>query len=109
MNKIGKIKSVTFGYGGYQDAMFGISFSLGSDKEHWGVDDFWGTWSREPDATCKWTKQEQDAEWAQTMRALKETMNNAKVSSLEQLRGKPVEVTFEGNILKSWRILTEVI
>ena len=26
-----------------------------------------------------------------------------------KLKGKPVEVTFEGNTLKEWRILTEVL
>jgi hypothetical protein len=42
---IGKIQSATFGMGGYQDAMIGVSWTLGSDKECWGVGDFWGAWA----------------------------------------------------------------
>jgi hypothetical protein len=28
---------------------------------------------------------------------------------VDELKGKPVEVTFDGNMLKEWRILTEVL
>lgn len=34
---------------------------------------------------------------------------DAKVSYISQLKGKPVEVTLEGNMFKSFRILTEVL
>ena len=38
-----------------------------------------------------------------------ETLNAAAVEDVAKLVGKPVEVTFEGNTLKDWRILTEAI
>lgn len=36
-------------------------------------------------------------------------LQDAKVRKLSQLINKPVEATFEENMLKSWRILTEVL
>lgn len=36
-------------------------------------------------------------------------LKDAKVNFISQLKGKPVEVTLEGNIFKSFRILTEVL
>jgi hypothetical protein len=43
------------------------------------------------------------------MRYVSKLLKEAKVDSVDKLKGKPVEVTFEGNTLKSWRILTEVL
>lgn len=40
---------------------------------------------------------------------LAEYMQAAKVNHLAKMRGTPVEATFDRDILKSWRILTEVI
>jgi len=58
--KIGKIQNVGYGFGGYQGAMFGIGFILGSDKEGWEVGDFWGFWGANTKHTdnCKWTEEE---------------------------------------------------
>jgi hypothetical protein len=36
-------------------------------------------------------------------------LTDAKVYSVDKLKGKPVELTFDGNMLKEWRILTEVL
>lgn len=36
-------------------------------------------------------------------------MQEAKVQNLHEMEGKPVEVEFEGNMIKDWRILTEVL
>lgn len=43
------------------------------------------------------------------MRFISKLLKEAKVDEVYQLKGKPVEVTFEGNMLKEWRLLTEVI
>jgi hypothetical protein len=43
------------------------------------------------------------------MRYVSKLLKDAKVSSVDELKGKPVEVTFDGNMLKEWRILTEVL
>ena len=39
--KLGRIKSIRFGLGGYQDSCLGLSVSLGADG--WAVGDFKGT------------------------------------------------------------------
>ena len=107
--EIGKIKSIAFGWGGYQDAMIGVSVDLGSDKDSWGVGDFRGAWGTKVDKYTKWTDEERLIELGKTCMWVKGLLSDAKVQTLDKLKGTPVEVTFEGNTLKSWRILTEVI
>lgn len=107
--EIGKIRKVKFGFGGYQDAQFGVSFDIGSDKLGWGVGDFRGYWATEHDKRCKWSEQDRLASLGETCMWLSKILNDAKVSDISKLIGIPVEVTFDGNTLKSWRVLTEVI
>ena len=38
-----------------------------------------------------------------------ELLHQAKVDRVEKLVGKPVEITWDNHMLKSWRILTEVL
>lgn len=102
----GKIKSVKLGAGGYQDAMFGFTFTLGGKS--WGVGDFWGTWA-EHSEYCKWTVAEQNKAFLNAFLKVKQLMADAGVASLHKLEGVPVEVEFEGDTLKSWRIMTEVL
>ena len=44
-----------------------------------------------------------------TINLISKLLTEAKVNSIDQLKGKPVEVEFEGNTLKGWRILKEVL
>lgn len=106
--KIGKIERVAFGFGG--DVMFGLSVTLSGPS--WGVGDFKGTWSYShitPDANYKWTEEDRARIYLETVRFVENLLKDAKVLSVEQLKGKPVEATFDGMLLKSWRILTEVL
>ena len=105
--KLGKINKVKFGSGGYDDAMFGVTFNLGGNG--WGVGDFWGMWSNPPSPHAKWTVEDQMKSRAETMTKLIDLMQKAKVNDLNKLQGIPVEVTFEFKSLKSWRILEEVL
>lgn len=105
--KLGKINVVQLGFGGYQGAMFGVYFDLGGKA--WGVSDFWGFWARDPDKGTKWTDADKDKRFAEVMRQLQKLMEEANVRDLDQLKGKPVEVIFKDQTLKSWRILTEVV
>jgi hypothetical protein len=43
------------------------------------------------------------------MRYISDLLHDAKVDSVEKLKGVPVEILFEGNTLKEWRIFTEVL
>lgn len=105
--KLGKINRVIFGSGGYNDAMFGVSFELGG--QGWGVADFWGMWTGDPSPHAKWTKEDQLKHRAETMGKIIDLMQKAKVNDLNKLQGIPVEITFEFGTLKSWRVLEEVL
>lgn len=102
--QLGKIQNATLGNGGYQDACFGMSFTLGGDT--WGVCDFWGTWESKPE---KYTDEEWKAFHAETYTKIMKLMKDAKARDMSDLEGKPIEATFDGNTLKSWRILKEVL
>ena len=108
--KLGKIESVQFGLGGYQDSQLGLSITLGDGS--WGVGDFKGNWDAESikwSENCKWTEEDRDKGYSDTMRFLSKLLKDAKVRSVDKLKGIPVEVTFDGNTLKEWRVLTEVL
>lgn len=104
--EIGKIRSIRLGMGGYQDAMFGVTFDLGGKS--WGVGDFWGTWAHW-DKHCKWTVEDQIKQFGATMAKLRDLITKAKVNSINELKNVPVEVIFEDQCMKSWRILEEVL
>jgi hypothetical protein len=108
--RLGKIESVHFGLGGYQGAMLGIHVTLGNGS--WGVGDSRGQWDAEQ-ISCsehsKWSESDRDVWYAEIMRYVSKLLKEAKVDSVDKLKGKPIEATFDGNMLKEWRILTEVL
>jgi hypothetical protein len=108
--KLGKIQDVSFGLGGYQGAMIGIHVTLGN--EGWSVGDSRANWDAEQiecSEYTQWTEEDRDGWYAEIMRYVSKLLEDAKVDSVDKLKGKPVEVTFKGNTLKEWRILTEVL
>lgn len=107
--KLGRIEKVSFGYGGYQDVQFGLQVTLGDGS--WAVGSFNGGWSADIECTehCKWTEADRDRAFSDTMRYVNGLLKDAKVKSVAELKDIPVEVEFDGNTLKSWRILTEVL
>jgi hypothetical protein len=58
---------------------------------------------------AKWTEKDRDRNYAEIMRFVSKLLDDAKVDSIDKLKGVPVEVTFENRTLKSWRVLTEVL
>lgn len=107
--ELGKIEAVHFGYGGYQDAMIGVRFSLGGDG--WGTNDFWGCWSFERSELAIWTEAERLEKFGEIVMRINALLKTAKVNSLDELKNKPIEAVFDSPIgkLLSWRILTEVL
>jgi hypothetical protein len=108
--RLGKIEAVSFGLGGYQGCMLGISFTLGDGG--WGVGDFKGNWDAElikHTEHSKWSEEDRSKAYDETMRYVSKLLKDAKVDSVDKLKGVPVEVTFDGNLLKEWRVLTEVL
>lgn len=108
-SKLGKIASARFGYGGYQDAQFGLSLEFICDG--WGCGTFCGAWSIEIEVgpQTKWTETDRDAEFAACVRRLNNWMRDANVRDVSALVGIPVECTFENNTLVAWRVLKEVL
>lgn len=84
--ELGKIKKAEYGFGGYQDTMMGLTLQLGG--ESWGVGDFIR---------------------AEETPRLKKLLIDTKSQSVAQLVNKPIEITFDGNVMKEWRVLTEVL
>lgn len=107
--KIGKIQNIKFGKGGYQNAMIGISVDLGSDTKHWGVGDFKGAWGMERKFEMNWTEEDRIKQLGELVIWFNDLLEKAKVETLNELIGKPVEVTFEDDQLTEWRILSEVL
>ena len=108
--KLGKIESISFGLGGYQGAMIGLHVTLGDGS--WGVGDSRVNWDSEQikwTENTQWSESDRDKWFADITRYVSKLLKEAKVDSVDKLKGKPVEATFNGNTLKEWRILTEVL
>ncbi len=104
---LGKIKSVYFGIGGYNEACMGITFTL--ETTSGSVGDFWGTWSIERSAYTKWTEADRITKLGEMVMRISSLLKDAKVEDVAKLKGIPVEVEFAENCLSSWRILKEVL
>jgi len=108
--QLGKIQKVRFGYVGYQNAMMGISFTFGGDD--WGVGTcITGGWGKSIEANdrSEWTEESRNKERAELVEKIDDLLDKAKVDDVYKLKGLPVEITFDGNTLKDWRLLTEVL
>jgi hypothetical protein len=102
---LGKIEKITIGVGGYQDAMFGVTFNLSSQQG--SCVDFWGWFTTEP--CTKWTEEDRIKKMGESFWKLYGIMRDAKVNDTMDLVGKPIEIVFENGRLSSWRILKEVL
>ena len=108
--KLGKIETVRFGIGGYQDACIGLHVSLSMQSS--GVADSKSAWDANKikhSEHCKWTEEDRSKQYDEIMRYLSDLLHKAKVNTVDQLKGIPVEATFEGVTFKEWRILDEVL
>lgn len=111
--ELGKISHVKFGIGGYQDAMLGLYLTFDSTSG-WGVTTSIDTWDAELiecSQYAKWTEEDRSNCYDQIVRKISKLLNEAKVKDINDLVGIPVECIFDNktNMLKDWRILTEVI
>jgi hypothetical protein len=104
---LGKITKAEFGWGGYNDAMLGLTLSFASNSS--GVSFHRGDWGVECTEHCRWTEAERLNGLGKAIMYLGTILTNAKKQSVHQLVGTPVELTLEGNLLKDWRVLTEVL
>lgn len=98
---LGKIVQARIGFGGYQEAMFGLTIVMD-----------YGPYSSIDFISCGWKSKEKCNMDLMGQMAFKllELLMDSNVSSLEDLVGVPVEVTLgNGGVLAHWRVLTEVI
>ena len=106
--KLGKIEHVYFGFGGYQEAITGLwlTFSMKGSGVSSGIS---GAWNSEPDKYCKWTKEDQIKQNGEMINNVVDILKKAKVDRVDKLKNVPVKLFFEGNLLKKWEILEEVL
>jgi len=77
-----------------------------------GISDTRSAWDAERiecSEYAKWTEADRSKQYDEIMRYVSKVLSDAKVDTIDQLKGKPVEITFEDRVIKSWRILTEVL
>lgn len=107
---LGKIDTIRFGIGGYQDACIGVHVNI--KVAGGGVSDsksFWDKNRIEHTSNSKWSEYDRSEKYAEIVSYLSDLMHSAKVDSIDKLKGIPVEAEFEGMDLVSWRVLTEVL
>ena len=103
---LGKIDFAEFGT--IRDYPFMIGLQLGFKIGGGGVMDG-GKYTVNISKECKWSEQERTAAVVTAIEDVYKLLNEAKVNYVSQLINKPVEVTIENRIFKSFRILTEVL
>jgi hypothetical protein len=107
---LGKIESIKLGYGGYQDAMFGLTVVFSLEGGSSGCTDFKGWWCDSPSENAKWTVEDKNKIIVDVHEKIIEMCEQANVNSLDELVGTPVEVVFDRSYkFPSWRILIEVL
>jgi len=108
---LGKIESVKFGLGGYQEEMLGLHliFSYNNCETASTSYSAWDCIKVEHNEYCNWTEEDRSKKYSEIMRFLSKILNEAKCKTVDELKNKPVELTFEENELVNWRILTEVL
>lgn len=108
VKELGRITAATFGFGGYDDAMIGLSISIGGKS--WGSGDFKGEWAhKEVPQGAKWTAESRLTRLGEAVLYLRDLLVAAKVKDVAELVGVPIEATFDGTRLQSWRVLEEVL
>ncbi len=103
---LGKISSVTFGK---RDGRFGLWLTLSGE---YSVQTSYECWDLEeiiPNDNHKWTEEDRDKQLINIMRKISKLLKQAKVDNVNHLLNIPVEIEFEKNMLREWRILEEVL
>ena len=108
---LGKISSIYFGIGGYQESMLGLHtcFTFDGGSSICTSDASWDYHTVEHNKNTKWTEQSRLDKYAKITCSISELLSKAKVRSVSELRNMPVEITLDGMTLYSWRLLEEVL
>lgn len=106
--ELGKISSASFGMGGYQDCMIGLSLTF-STKGGGAVSTFLGAWAAERSGTALWTEESRLQKIGAACMKLADLLKKTGKRDVAELAGAPVEITFDGNRMVDWRLLEEVL
>lgn len=106
--KLGRIENIEYGACGYQGVMLGLRVSIAGTGWRVGADKP-GAWTTERTHTTEWTEDDRIKSLGKNAMYVNKLLKDAKVEYVSQLKGKPVECRFHGNVLSSWRILKEVL
>ena len=102
--ELGKITKASFGKLYDRPNIFGLFLEFGGQS--WGIGDG-GRYAF--NIEYKGADGERNVAALKVADTVKDILDEAKVSTVDQLIGIPVEVTTEGNMFKSFRVLTEVL
>lgn len=105
--ELGRITEATFGFGGYQEAMIGLSLTFGGKS--WGCGHFEGAWGIDRSEYAKWSEEDRLRQLGEACMKLRDILRKSGKQHVGQLIGVPVECSFDGTLLKSWRVLEEVL
>jgi hypothetical protein len=105
--ELGKIETVSFGI---RDGRLGLhlEFTFGAKGCIWS-EWTWDFVSVERTNNAQWTELEREQRAVELMKKISRYLNEAKVTSISDLKNIPVECSFLGNMMRSWRVLKEVI
>ena len=104
---LGKITNFKLGT---RESRFGAHFTLETTTGATQSSEcFWSPSEIKISEYTKWTEEDRDKEMVKFLRWLNKLMHDAKATDINQMVGKPIEVTWNNNMLSSWRILTEVL
>ncbi len=102
---LGKISSAHFGLDRDRPFLFGLELCFTGDG--WGT---YGIYLQNIADSCEWESENKRNElFFKLCKKVENILKQAKVNGVDELVGKPVEVTFENNSFKDFRILTEVL
>lgn len=114
VTRLGKIHGAYFGRGGIQNSLLGIHLVLSGRDLESGQD--WSTSTTQSDwdsslVECKeganWTEEDREENYVAIMRFISDLLFKARVNSIEQLAGIPIEAVFQDGTLVSWHVLEE--
>lgn len=105
--ELGKIESVEYGLCRDRGFLMGITFVLKFPGA--GCVSANEVNMSEHTEYCRWTIEDQNKQIVELMHYIKKLLTDAKVNKVSELKNIPIEATFDGNMLESFRILTEVL
>ena len=110
--QLGKIARAEFGIGGYQDAMLGLwlDFTWPGGGVSPPNETCWAYGVIDPSPNSKWTEADRTESVARMMKEVCLLLTKAKVKTIDELIGTPVEITFDdmGRCV-GFRVLEEVL